>query len=113
MSSDLFCAFHPKRVTVPSLPLVLSTPAMPSFALALWFEVRFACSARVGRGLHEAQAEGRRRDAEDHVVLLEGLGEVGLGQRAAARVLAPLDRVQAVDAAVALEARLAHGPGRR
>src|SRR5437879_8481225 len=28
-SSDLFCAFHPKRVTVPSLPFVFTDPLMP------------------------------------------------------------------------------------
>ena len=28
-SSDLFCAFHPKRVTVPSLPAVFTCPVMP------------------------------------------------------------------------------------
>ncbi len=28
-SSDLFCAFHPKRVTVPSFPVVFTCPFMP------------------------------------------------------------------------------------
>src|ERR1043165_296840 len=32
--SDLFCAFQPNLVTVPSLPLVLRRPLMPSAALA-------------------------------------------------------------------------------
>ena len=30
MDNDLFCAFHPKRVTVPSFPLVLTWPLIRS-----------------------------------------------------------------------------------
>src|SRR3989442_3283089 len=33
-SRDLFCAFHPKRVTVPSLPVVFTWPVMPSARLS-------------------------------------------------------------------------------
>src|SRR5215472_10072713 len=49
ISSDVFCAFQPKRVTVPSLPLVLGEPVilmrlgrppMPSVALPLAVAVR-------------------------------------------------------------------------
>src|SRR6266404_1193084 len=40
-SSDLFCAFHPKRAMVPSLPLWFVRPEMPSaplrIALLAWF----------------------------------------------------------------------------
>src|SRR5882762_3309201 len=38
MCSDLFCAFQPKRVMVPSLPLRLSAPEMPKWLLlfAAW-----------------------------------------------------------------------------
>src|SRR5579872_775619 len=35
MCSDLFCAFQPKRVIVPSLPLRLNPPAMPKLLLRL------------------------------------------------------------------------------
>src|SRR5271166_1637942 len=35
MVSDLFCAFHPNRVMVPSLPERLRLPAMPSAVLVL------------------------------------------------------------------------------
>src|SRR4029079_19522537 len=41
-SSDLFCAFQPNRVTVPSLPLRLSSPPTPQPLLALLFEARLA-----------------------------------------------------------------------
>jgi len=34
ISNDLFCAFQPKRVMVPSLPLRLKVPEMPSAAAA-------------------------------------------------------------------------------
>src|SRR6516162_7022516 len=39
MCSDLFCAFQPKRLMVPSLPLWLKVPAMPKLfvRLAAWF----------------------------------------------------------------------------
>ena len=30
ISRLLFCAYHPKRVTVPSLPIVLNFPEMPN-----------------------------------------------------------------------------------
>src|SRR5262245_12653333 len=42
ISSDLFCAFQPNRVTVPSLPLVLSRPEMPSWFLAVEFDATLA-----------------------------------------------------------------------
>src|SRR5260370_37636436 len=42
MSNDLFCAFHPKRVTVPSLPIVFSFPWMPRAARCAAVESRFA-----------------------------------------------------------------------
>ena len=32
MRSDLFCAFQPKRVTVPSLPFLFTCPVMPNKA---------------------------------------------------------------------------------
>src|SRR5277367_4220406 len=48
MSNDLFCAFQPKRVTVPSLPLVFRLPPIPSWDLRLWFAARFACRAASG-----------------------------------------------------------------
>src|SRR6266481_6675116 len=35
MCSDLFCAFHPNRVMVPSLPLRLNVPAMPKLLARL------------------------------------------------------------------------------
>ena len=44
MSSDLFCAFHPKRVMVPSFPLVLNRPRMPSACFLNVFAARFARS---------------------------------------------------------------------
>src|SRR5580704_1602831 len=39
MCSDLFCAFQPKRLIVPSLPLWLKVPATPKLLLRLvaWF----------------------------------------------------------------------------
>src|SRR6478672_4086412 len=43
INRDLFCAFQPKRVMVPSLPLVLKRPAMPRAALAAAFAARLAC----------------------------------------------------------------------
>src|SRR5258708_39862932 len=48
ISRDLFCAFQPKRVTVPSLPLVFSLPKMPRADLADWFDARLACSTASG-----------------------------------------------------------------
>src|ERR1700746_1039229 len=45
MSSDLFCAFQPKRVMVPSLPLVLKEPAIPSPARAFAVELRLSIKA--------------------------------------------------------------------
>src|SRR5262249_14898712 len=54
----------------------------------------------VGDRFEQAEAERRRRDPEDHVVLRQLLGEVGLREGAARRVGAAGDRVQAVDAAV-------------
>jgi hypothetical protein len=68
--SDFFCAFQPKRATVPSLPERFRTPLMPSDAL-LGPPVRGAlrsASSVCSCVLDEAGAEGRRRDAEDAVV---------------------------------------------
>src|SRR5437588_4035424 len=48
ISSDLFCAFQPKRVMVPSLPLVLKRPAMPRDDLRAPFAARLLCSALSG-----------------------------------------------------------------
>src|SRR6478672_8608893 len=48
ISRDLFCAFQPKRVIVPSLPLVLKRPAIPRAALAAAFAARLACRLRSG-----------------------------------------------------------------
>ena len=45
MRSDLFCAFQPKRAMVPSLPLWLNRPPMPSALRAAAVESRLACSA--------------------------------------------------------------------
>src|SRR5258705_10632442 len=45
ISSDLFCAFQPKRVIVPSLPLVLKRPAIPAPLFVFWSAFRFAASA--------------------------------------------------------------------
>src|SRR5208282_2312220 len=46
MCSDLFCAFHPKRVMVPSLPLRLKVPEMPKWLtrLAAWLTSRVESS---------------------------------------------------------------------
>ena len=40
--SDLFCAFQPKRVTVPSLPLRFGRPPIPSACFAAASAARFA-----------------------------------------------------------------------
>ena len=40
MISDLFWAFQPKRVIVPSLPLRLTRPLMPRLLLVVEFELR-------------------------------------------------------------------------
>jgi len=99
ISRDLFCAFHPKRAMVWSLPLRLNSPSIPSCAR------RVAVSAVrakrvVGRVLHEADAEERRGDAEDDVEGSELRGEVRLRQDAPRCVDPALDRVDLVDAAV-------------
>src|SRR5579859_1987895 len=39
MCSDLFCAFQPKRLMVPSLPLWLKSPAIPKLLLRLAFRL--------------------------------------------------------------------------
>src|SRR5580704_16282980 len=46
MCSDLFCAFQPKRVMVPSLPLRLKAPPIPKLLLKLfiWFLSRVESS---------------------------------------------------------------------
>src|SRR5580693_2258943 len=46
MCSDLFCAFQPKRLMVPSLPLWLKVPATPKLLLRLvaWFFSRVESS---------------------------------------------------------------------
>jgi len=44
-SSDLFCAFHPKRVIVPSLRLVLKRPRIPSALFRVAFDASFVLSA--------------------------------------------------------------------
>src|SRR6266851_1370627 len=48
MSSDLFCAFHPKRVIVPSFPAVLNFPKIPRLCFRLAPDARFACRAESG-----------------------------------------------------------------
>src|SRR5580698_833153 len=48
ISRDLFCAFQPKRVMVPSLPLVLKTPPILSAALADCVAARLACRLASG-----------------------------------------------------------------
>src|SRR5579872_4501022 len=48
IKSDLFCAFQPKRVIVPSLPLVLKVPAIPRVAFNAALVARLACRARSG-----------------------------------------------------------------
>src|SRR5580698_738481 len=51
MSSDLFCAFQPNRVTDPSLPDVCKKPVIPSDALdgaPAGAESRFAISSLSG-----------------------------------------------------------------
>ena len=80
MISDLFCAFQPKREMVPSLPLRLGRPLMPSAdfvdGLALERLMRIVVS---GDLLDQPRAEHRRRDAEDHVAV----GELASRSRAA------------------------------
>src|SRR5262249_48317688 len=67
-------------------------------------------------GLDQARAEHRRRDAEDDVVLRNRGGEVVLSQVAArgvaGSVAAAGDGEEGVNAAIALEARLADRAGR-
>src|SRR5579862_9559540 len=48
MSTDLFWAFQPKRVMVPSLPLVLNTPPILRAERADAVEARFACNTESG-----------------------------------------------------------------
>src|SRR5215831_2929132 len=48
MSNDLFCAFQPKRVMVPSLPLLLKEPPIPSDARALAVALRLSIKAWSG-----------------------------------------------------------------
>src|SRR5262249_13091560 len=48
INSDLFWAFQPNRVTVPSLPMVLRLPLIPSADFAAWFAARLALSVESG-----------------------------------------------------------------
>src|SRR5580700_7261387 len=48
ISSDLFCAFQPNRVMVPSLPLVLKTPPIFNDARADCVAARLACKLASG-----------------------------------------------------------------
>jgi hypothetical protein len=96
----LFCAFHPKRVTVPSLP---AADAESRLAVGDPGEV-----VQGGAVQDQSRAEDRRGNPEHDVALLP-LGVV------AAPIFSPADDEEHVHAAVGcavgvvLEARLAHG----
>ena len=106
---DLFCAFHPKRVTDPSLPLVLSIPPIPSWLFCDALAARFACSVVSGVFSTSPSPKQRRWNAENHVVIRELGREIGLRETAARRIRPSRDRKQAMYAAVWSRRRLIPG----
>ena len=84
--SDLFCAFQPKRVIVPSLPVRFGRPEMPRNDLVLGIGIEVGEDHAVRNHLDQPGAEHRRRNAEDHVVACHLAVEVILLNSASARI---------------------------
>ena len=115
MSRDLFCAFHPKRVMVPSLALwfalplkwALAWPEMPIVRLLGGVGLHVGEDRRVGDRFYESRAKHGSRDAEDDVGISALAGErisrgqeVGLGNVAARGVTSAGDNEEGVHSAV-------------
>ena len=115
---DLFWAFQPKRVMVPSLPFRFSWPEIPSACLAVGIGALVLEQRDVGNGLDEARAEHGCRNAEDRVAAGYGAREIGLRQDTTGRIRAAGNGEKSVHASVAaavgieFEADLAHRPVR-
>ena len=102
---------------VPSLPLVLGRPAMPSDVFAQ-IGVQVGEDGRIGDRLDQPVAKDGRRDAKDEITFLRGLSEVVLGDVAAGCIGAAGDGEQVVHSAVnvaqsrACRGSALRGPGR-
>jgi len=98
----LFCAFHPKRVIVPSLPLVGST-RNPQRRLVGGVGRLVRANGAIGNGLDQPGAKGRRWYAEDEIAGPGASVEIGLRDGAAGRRIGSAsDHEQVVHAAVGL-----------
>ena len=120
MISDLFWAFQPKRVIVPSLPLRLTRPLMPRLLLVVEFELRLFRMVVVRDLLHQPGAEDRRGNPERRCCCCGSeLSKSSCLMLQPASLTVPGDHEQRVHAAVAtaipveLEARFADGAVRR
>jgi len=67
MVMDLFCAFQPKRVMVPSFPLRLGWPVMPSSARSSVGGVVMGEDLAILNGFDQAESQHRQGNAERQI----------------------------------------------